>query len=324
MMRATALSSLPRWLSLLASVMLLVWGATASAQEDEIPDSVAADVEGSKTKSAGQATFVKAPDAENLPAEEPEEKKAEVDWNLSAGGAFNTGNTQSWNLNLGTNVLVVKQDHRLSIDSLFNFGRARANVLDPNTTYDTVAKKWFFNSRYEYYFTEKDAIWAALGIRWDPLAGFDLQLLANAGYLRAFIKEEKQLFTGRIGYSYTYENYTAEALTSPDTTLLFPTSNIHGLLAALDYENHLNEHVDLTSTIVYIGNLNEIPAQDYAKAFQDNRIYFTIALLSQVADKLSIEARFLLLYDSRPAGVFKTDTTTLFSLVYSPFKSKEE
>lgn len=305
-------------------MMLLGWGVTAFAQEDEIPDSVAADVEGSKTKSAGQATFAEAPDAKAMPTEKVEDKKAEVDWTLSAGGAFNTGNTQSWNLNAGTDVLVVKQDHRLTIDSLFNFGRARSDVLDPTTAYSTVAKKWFFNSRYEYYFTKMDAIWAALGLRWDPLAGFDLQLLANVGYLRAFIKEEKQLFTGRIGYSYTYENYTSAALNSPDTTLLFPTSNIHGLLVGLDYENHLNEHVDLTSTIVYIGNLNEIPAQDYAKPFQDNRIYFTIALLSQVANKLSIEARFLMLYDSRPAGIYKTDTTTLFSLVYTPFKSKED
>lgn len=324
MMTATTTRSLRRWFGFLTAVTLLSWGSTAFAQADEIPDSVAADVEGSKTKSAGQATFVEAPDAKTLPTEEPEKKKAEVDWTLNAGGAFNTGNTQSWNLNAGTNVLLVKQDHRLTIDSLFNFGRARANVLDPNTTYDTVAKKWFFNSRYEYYFSDMDAVWSSLGLRWDPLAGFDLQLLANVGYLRALIKQENQLLTARIGYSYTYENYTSEAIASPENTISLPTSNIHGLMAGLDYENHLNEHVDLSSTIVWVGNLNEIPAQDYAKAFQDNRIYFTIALLSQVADKLSIEARFLLLYDSRPAGVYKTDTTTLFSLVYTPFKSKKD
>ena len=139
----------------------------------------------------------------------------------------------------------MKQDHRLTIDSLFNFGRARADVFDPTTNYNTVAKQWFFNSLYEYYFTEMDAVWSSLGLRWDPLAGFDMQLLANAGYL-------------------------------------------------------------------------------YANAFQDNRVYFTIALLSQLSDKLSLEARFLLLYDSRPAGLYKTDTTTVFSLVYSPFKSEKE
>ena len=44
-------------------------------------------------------------------------------------------------------------------------------------------------------------------------------------------------------------------------------------------------------------------------------------LLSQIADKFAFEARFLLLYDSRPAGLFKTDTTTIFSIVYTPFKA---
>ncbi len=323
MTTATAPSSLPKWIRLFASVLFLFsWGPTAFAQEEEIPDSVAADVEGSKTKAAGQGTFAEAADVENLQAEKAEEEKVKVDWNLSAGGAINTGNTQSWNIKLGTDVLIMKQDHRLTIDSLFNFGRARADVFDPTTTYNTVAKQWFFNSLYEYYFTEMDAVWSSLGLRWDPLAGFDMQLLANAGYLRAFIKEENQRFVGRIGYSYTYENYTDSAIAAG--TILFPTSNIHGLLAALDYQNHLNEHVGLDSSIVYIGNLNEIPAQNYAKAFQDNRVYFTIALLSQLSDKLSLEARFLLLYDSRPAGLYKTDTTTVFSLVYSPFKSERE
>jgi putative salt-induced outer membrane protein YdiY len=301
-------------------MLLLAWSSGASAQAEEIPDSVAVDVEGSKTKTAGEATFVEAPKVESLAEATVEKKdeKAKVNWNLSAGGAINTGNTQSWNVKLGTDVLVLKQDHRLTIDSLFNFGRARANVLDPTTTYDTVAKQWFFNSRYEYYFTDMDAIWSALGLRWDPLAGFDLQLLANAGYLRAFIKEEKHLFAGRIGYSYTYENYTDEAVALG--TVLAETSNIHGLLLALDYQNRLNEHVDLLSSISYIGNFNEIPAQN-AKSFEDNRIYFTVALLSKVSDKLALEARFLLLYDSKPAGIYKTDTTTVFSLVYSPFKS---
>ncbi len=307
-----------KWLPLFVCTMLVGWSSGVAAQEEEIPDSIAADVEGSKTKAAGEAAFADAPDAASITKQE--EEKAKVDWNISAGGAVNTGNTQSWNIKAGTDFTLLKKDHRLTIDSMFNFGRARPDVLDPNTAYATVAKQWFFNARYEYYFTEMDAIWSSLGLRWDPLAGFDLQLLANAGYLRAFIKEENHIFAGRIGYSYTYENYTDAALTAPDTTLISETSNIHGLLLALDYENRLNEHVALLSSISYIGNFNEIPAQN-AKSFEDNRVYFTIALLSQLTDKLAVEARFLLLYDSKPAAVYKTDTTTLFSLVYSPFKS---
>lgn len=323
MKKVTVQTSWARWAPIFIWTMLLSWGSGALAQENEIPDSVAVDVEGSKTKTATEATFADAPDVANLPdaaSEEEEEDSLKVDWNLSFGGTINTGNAQSWNLKAGTGFLLSKKEHRLTIDSLFNFGRARPDVLDPNSSYATVAKQWFFNARYEYYFTDMDAVWSSLGLRWDPLAGFDLQLLASAGYLRAFVKEENHLFTGRIGYSYTYENYTDAALANPDVGIFEETSNIHGLLLALDYENRLNEHVALISGITYIGNLSEIPAQD-AKSFQDNRLYFTFALLSQLSDKFAFEARFLLLYDSKPAGLFKTDTTTLFSLVYTPFKS---
>jgi putative salt-induced outer membrane protein YdiY len=312
-----------KYLPLAAALAFASAGSRAEAQDEAIPDSVSVDVGGSKTTASSEATFVKAPDAADLAKadEEAKKEKAKVDWSLSAGGAINTGNTQSWMLNAGTSFLLTKTDHRLVIDSMFNYGRANANVLEPDSIYSTVSRQWFFASRYEYYFTDMDAVWGALGFRWDPLAGLNLQMLANGGYLRAFIKEEKQLFTGRIGYSYTYENYTDQAVAAGNAFL--PTANIHGLLLALDYENRLNEHVELLSSITYIGNINEVPAQN-AKSFHDNRIYWTIALLSQLSDKFAIEARFLLLYDQQPAGLYKTDTTTLFSLVYTPFKSKEE
>lgn len=99
----------------------------ASAQEEAIPDSVAADVNAGTTEAAGEATFLAAPEdqaepAEGAPDAEPE---LEVDWTLNAGGAINTGNTRSWNVNAGSDVILVKQAHRLTFGALFNFGRAR-------------------------------------------------------------------------------------------------------------------------------------------------------------------------------------------------------
>ncbi len=284
------------------------WGSSASAQKEEIPDSVAADVSAGKTEAAGDATFLAAPEAdaaEEVPEAEPE---LEVDWTLNAGGAINTGNTRSWNVNAGSDVILAKTDHRLTLGALFNFGRAAVALPDP---YTTVARQFFFASRYDYFFTEKDAVWAGLSYRWDPLAGFRAQLLANAGYLRAFIKTDKHYFAGRIGYSYTFENYQPPSdLTS--------NSNIQGLLAALDYENRLNEHVEFLASIVTIYNLNKVEVQN-ALPFQDIRIYLTAALLSKLTDKLAFEARFLMLYDRLPPGpaLVKVDTTTLFSLVYT-------
>ena len=235
-----------------------------------------------------------------------------VDWTLNAGGAINTGNTRSWNVNAGSDVILEKLDHRLTLGALFNFGRADVAPTDPATSYTTVARQFFFVSRYDYFLSEMDAVWVGLSYRWDPLAGFKAQLLANAGYLRAFIKNEKHYFAGRIGYSYTFENYEA-----PPSDLT-GNSNIHGLLAALDYENRLNEHVEFLASIVTIYNLNKVEVQN-ALPFRDIRIYLTAALLSHLTDKLAFEARFLMLYDRIPPGadLVKVDTTTLFSLVYT-------
>ncbi len=311
MKRMHVSSKLVRLGLLLAMVVFSAWGNGASAQEEAIPDSVAADVSAGKTEAAGEATFMATPEdqaeaAEDAPEAEPE---LEVDWTLNAGGAINTGNTRSWNVNAGSDVLLVKLDHRLTLGALFNFGRAAVALPDP---YTTVARQFFFASRYDYFFTDMDAVWAGLSYRWDPLAGFRAQLMANAGYLRAFVKNEKHYFAGRIGYSYTFENYEV-----PPSTLT-SNSNIQGLLAALDYENRLNEHVEFLASIVTIYNLNKVEVQN-ATPFQDIRIYLTAALLSKLTDKLAFEARFLMLYDRIPPGadLVKVDTTTLFSLVYT-------
>ncbi|MGB5286808.1 MAG: DUF481 domain-containing protein [Polyangiales bacterium] len=307
-------SKLVRLSVVLTAFAFTAWGSRASAQEEAIPDSVATDVAAGGTEAAGEATFLAAPDAKAEAAEEAAEadEKAEVDWNLSAGGSINTGNTRSWNLNAGSDFKLVKKAHELTMGALFNYGRADAGPADPAVPYSTVARQFFFTSRYDYFFTEKDAVWTGLSYRWDPLAGFRAQLLANAGYLRAFIKTEKHYFAGRIGYSYTFENYVPPAA-------LTSNSNIHGLLAALDYENRLNEHVEFLSSITTIYNLNKLDAQYGALPFRDIRIYLTAALLSKLTDKLAFEARFLMLYDRIPPGpdLVKVDTTTLFSLVYT-------
>ncbi|NNE20811.1 MAG: DUF481 domain-containing protein [Myxococcales bacterium] len=298
----------------LTAVTISTWGSEAWAQEEAIPDSVAADVGAGATEAAGEATFMAAPEAPEDTGEEAAdaEPELEVDWTLNAGGAINTGNTRSWNVNAGSDVILVKKDHRLTLGALFNFGRADIAPTDDTVPYTTVARQFFFVSRYDYFLTDMDAVWGGLSYRWDPLAGFRAQLLANAGYLRAFVKTDKHYFAGRIGYSYTFENYEV-----PPSTLT-ANSNIHGLLAALDYENRLNEHVEFLTSIVTIYNLNKIEVQN-ALPFRDIRIYFTAALLSHLTDKLAFEARFLMLYDRIPSGpdLVKVDTTTLFSLVYT-------
>ena len=296
----------------LAAIFCL--GFTETVEAQDIPDAVAPPTTTAVEGGTTEANFEEAPALkdEATPEAEPEKEKpkAEVEWMLSAGGSFNTGNTEAWTLNAGTSFKLVKTDHQLTAGALFNFGRANIQGDTPDLGYQTTVKKFLFNTRYDYFMTDMDAVWASIAERWDPLAGFDTQLMAQAGYLRAFIKEENHYFAGRIGYSYTYENF------SSFSALAANSNNIHGLLAALDYENKLNEHVTLLSNIVTIYNLARIDEQN-ADPFQDIRIFYNLALLASMTDKLAFEVRFLLLYDRLPPTPEKTDTTTLFSLVYT-------
>lgn len=298
------------WSALLLTGMLQ---AGASAQDAAIPDSVATDVEGSSPEATGEARFSEAPGERATSDEEDEKKGAQIDWSLNAGGSVNTGNTQSWNISSGTDFKLTKKVHTLTIGALFNFGRANADPADPESSYETVARQFFARARYDYFFTDKDAVWSSITERWDPFAGFDTQLLVEAGYLHAFLNQEKHYLALRIGYSYTYENYRQVTDESPTGT-----ANVQGLLAALDYRNQLNEHVQFLSSITTIVNVNEIDATG-AEPFEDVRIYLTAALLASVTDRLAFEARFLLLYDRIPPAPQKTDTTTIFSLVYTIF-----
>lgn len=296
------LRALPAALSA-AALLFGSFGGTADAQ-DAPP--VTTEVEGGTT----EASFEAAPEA---PAPEPEEPKAEVDWSISAGGSINTGNTEAWTLNAGSSLKLVKTDHTLTADALFNFGRA--NLPDPAppappTSYSTTVKKFLFSMRYDYFLSEKDALWMSVVERWDPFAGFDTQFMAQAGYLRAFVKKENHYLAGRIGYAYTYE------LFSSFSPIVASDNHIHGLLAALDYENKLNDHVSVLSNLTTIYNLNTVEEQN-ASAFEDIRISYSLALLASLTEKLSAEVRFLLLYDRIPPTAKKTDTTTLFSLVYT-------
>lgn len=299
-----------KWLACSALFVLGSIVGERPAVAQTVPDNISVDVEGQKTKVVRQPTFSNPTSPLAEERDEPEKDSREMDWTLSLGGAANTGNAQSWNFNAGSEYELVKTEHQLTLTSLFNFGRANVDPSDPDSAYSTVSKKLYFTARYDYFLTEKDALWSSLAERWDPLSGFDTQLLANFGYLRAFIKKKGHYFAGRLGYSYTYENFR----TPPSE--ITGHSHIQGMLAALDYENKLNEHVELVSSLTTIYNLNRIDLQD-AGPFEDIRIYFTVGLLSKIADKLSFEARFLLLYDRLPAARYKTDTTSIFGLVYT-------
>ena len=288
---------------------------------------------------SGAPTFVAAQAAEPAQltervAEEPPEEDT-VAWALSAGALFNTGNTQSWNLNAGTNLRIVRGRHAFGLEWAFNYGRANLpdDMMDDYT--DTVRNS---NSRvrYDYYLTAMDALFVALAHRWDTFAGLDTRLQVQAGYLRNFFKEDNHRSWVEIGFDYTYDNFDPEAIQDPDTAgnmecdpmMGAPANvadrpdicqaeghqNVYAARVYLGYDNQLNEHVKVLAGIEALLNVQEP---------EDLRLNFDAALRSAIAGSLQLEIKFKLLFDNVPAldangdPRAKVDTTTTLSLIYN-------
>ena len=233
-----------------------------------------------------------------------------VAWTISTGGSLNTGNTQSYAWNAGTDLELFAGRNIFNFYAIANLEGVNSTPSNPESPYETTTKKIFAVARYNYFFTRMNALWASLTERWDPFAGYNTELIAAGGYLRAFIREEDQNLSARVGYAFTYDIYSSESTTTE------PNSSIHGLIAAVDYEIQANEKVQFLFGAAYIINMNRIEAQD-ADAFKDNRVSTVAAFIANFADRFDVEARFLLLYDSNPPAEFSTDTTTLLNLIYT-------
>lgn len=235
-----------------------------------------------------------------------------VDWTISTGGTLNTGNTQSYAWNAGTNLGLISGPSIFTFEAIANLEGVNTTPANPDSPYETTTEKIFAIARYTYYLTLMNGLWAGMVERWDPFAGYNTQFIVSGGYLRAFVREEEQNFSVRVGYAFTYNDYSSKATIVPG----FSDSTVQGLMAAVDYDLKINTAVDFVAGAAYIINMNRIDAQD-ADAWSDSRVSFTAALISNIADRFDIEARYLLLYASKPAAKFSTDTTTLLNLIYT-------
>ncbi len=270
---------------------------------------------------------------ERVNQDQPEEDV--TTWALSAGAVVNTGNTQSWMLNAGTNFRIVRGRHSVGAEWAFNYGRANLPNDDRDAYINTVRNS-NARLRYDLYLTKLDALFLAGAHRWDTFAGLDTRLQIQGGYLRNFFKEENHRSWVELGYDMTYDNFDPEAIQDPDTAtdaqcdpdLGAPmnvadrpavcqaktTQIVHAARVYLGYENALNENVRLLTGLEALLNMQQI---------EDLRLNFDAALRSTIADSLQVELKFKLLFDNVPAlqgdgtSREKLDTTTTVSLIYS-------
>ncbi len=251
-------------------------------------------------------------------------------WALSAGGVFNSGNTQSYGLNVGTNASIVRGRHGVGASWTFNIGGA--NLPDDMVDeYIMTSRNSNARLRYDFYLTKNDALFVALAHRWDTFAGLDTRLQGQVGYMRNFLNVEKHRAWGEIGYDITYDNFDPErrldpdqselptcmgvdAATAPDECLADGSQVVHAARLYLGYDNQLSEAVRFLTGIEALLNLQQV---------EDLRLNFDAALQTTIAGSLQVELKFKLLYDNVPAlradgtSFEKVDTLTTFSLIYT-------
>jgi putative salt-induced outer membrane protein YdiY len=109
----------------------------------------------------------------------------------------------------------------------------------------------------------------------------------------------------------TYDNYHVDDIDLPDDEdPPLESQVIHSARLFVGYENRLNEAVSLLTGIEGLLNVEEP---------ENSRVNFNAALNSKLGGGLSVELRFMLMYDREAAerGRETVDTTTLANLVYS-------
>lgn len=253
--------------------------------------------------------------AQSASTDAPEEDKTE--WNIAAGGIFNSGNTRSWSLTAGTQFNLIRGRHGFAFKFLLAYGRA--SLRDPvsgefGDTLD-VARNTNTTARYDFYLTPNDALFVAVGHRWDTFAGLDTRLQAQVGYLRNFVNEDDHRFWGELGYDFTFDDFDPDPLTVTDPvtgaiTELDGTDTVHSARLYVGYKNQLNEHVLFTTGLEALLDLQN---------FADNtRLNFDAGLAVTVVDSLQLGIGFKLLYDQQPVqGRETVDTITTLNLLYS-------
>lgn len=229
--------------------------------------------------------------------------------NASLGGAFNTGNTEAWQLNTGSQFDLVRGRHGVGLSMTFAYGRANVKDDAVDQLVDTV-RNLKARARYDFFLTPMDALFLASAYRWDTFAGLDTRAQGQVGYMRNFFKEEKHRFWGELGYDLTYDNYDPDPLIDMMSGALLPGDDIvHSGRLFLGYDNQINEAVTFLTGVEGLLNVEDT---------DDLRVAWDNALRSSIGSGFQLELKFSLALDTQPVpGAEKVDTATIVNLIYT-------
>ncbi|MBK8168758.1 MAG: DUF481 domain-containing protein [Sandaracinaceae bacterium] len=240
----------------------------------------------------------------------PDEPDDETVWSLSLGGTANTGNTRSLAISTGTNFRLRRGAHQLTIDGQWTYGRASIRTAGVFGPWQQNADNLNGRGRYDYFLTERDAVFGVAVARRDHFAGLDSRLQFQAGYARSFVQEENHRLWAEVGYDVTLDNFYPNPLLDPMTMQPLPGSDVfHSARIFAGYDNHVSER---WSVLTGLEGLIDVQTID------NIRINWISELGLTIVDGLAAKLQYTMRFDNVPvSGTGKLDTTTILNLTYT-------
>lgn len=318
----TSVAAMPRALAIVAiTSACLAVTRPAEAAEPEVP---AGTVEGPAADSGtkeieGQGQFGTA-------AEADAEAGDALEWDLSFGALISTGNARAIALNGGTNFLLRRGRHQLTVTGLGNYGRAAAlnddGTPNPSADLEPTLGNVQGRARYDFFLGQHWSLFGMATARHDPFQFLDLRLNLDPGVAWYILNTPAQRLTAEAGYDFQFDLRSEDAVERDEAgepllddmmqTIPLPSQRVtHAVRLAGGYVNNINEAVSFRTGLEYLQSVQEALRW---------RLNWDVGLTTTLLRSLALAATFNLRIDNDPLpGVRSIDTVTAVSLVYRFF-----
>jgi hypothetical protein len=233
--------------------------------------------------------------------------------NIAFGATLNGGNSKSYAGNLGGRFGLIRNNHQLLVEALGTLSGARRE--GSLTKVDWTSRSMIARARYDMFLSLSDALFIAEAPRRDKLAGLDLRLQTQAGYLRnLFYLNDAHRFWTELGYDFSYDNYSpytdAQIEKAMMTMMTLPKDGkVHSARVFFGYTNRLSPSASLSlgvETLYDFGNYKNV------------RVNGLSELTSSLTQTLKLGLQSRVLFDNVPVpDKEKYDLIVVAQLVYT-------
>lgn len=225
------------------------------------------------------------------------------------GGAFTSGNTNTYNLNASVDGDHKWKRNKVGVDAGANLGRS---ILDTNgdghVTEDEraagwaeTAKKVWVDARYDRYVGKKSSLYVLAGTLLDPFAGYDNRSHVQVGYSRQLLTTKRTALVAEIGADGAREDFVDGVV--PEEAWVVAARAMLGLT------HQFNENVLFE---------DKLEVYESIPALADVRVLNQAALTAKLTTKFSLKLSHNLTFDNVPVEGFQPlDHTTTVTFVAS-------